>query len=117
MPPALLIRSTPATTARCMSGPYEPPAPVSGHSVPMAIGSFDCADKSAGAPSTSPAVVDIFKTSRRVSFFFSVSPSATEIDTANLRVVAQGGPRPFSAHPAHRQNIRPLTQGERLARV
>src|SRR6266446_1086354 len=52
IPPALLIRSTTATTERCMSGPYEPPAPVSGHRVPMLIGAFDCAERIAGAGRT-----------------------------------------------------------------
>ncbi len=74
MPPALLMRSTTATTARCMSGPYEPPAPVSGHRVPMGMGSFDCARRIAGAPSTSPAVPEAFKSCRRVSVVMSGPP-------------------------------------------
>src|SRR5262249_36875140 len=91
MPPALLIRSTTATTDRCMSGPYEPPAPVSGHRVPMGIGSLDWAEETTGAATRSPAVVDIFKISRRVTSVMSAS-STTEIETANLRVVGQRRP-------------------------
>src|SRR5439155_3027859 len=66
MPPALLIRSTTATTARCMSGPYDPPAPVSGHRVPILIGAFACAESIPGTPTTSPAAADPFNTARRV---------------------------------------------------
>src|SRR2546425_5247238 len=79
IPPALLIRSTTATTERCMSGPYEPPAPVSGHKVPMGMGSFDCAERIAGALSTSPAVVEAFKSSRRVIVVMSVSHGGPEM--------------------------------------
>ncbi len=75
MPPALLIRSTTATTERCMSGPYEPPAPVSGHRVPMLIGCFDCAERIAGAPSTSPVAAEAFKSSRRVIVAMSKPPA------------------------------------------
>src|SRR5438445_8757374 len=66
MPPALLIRSTTATTARFMSGPYDPPAPVSGHRVPILIGAFACAESIPGTPTTSPAAADPFNTARRV---------------------------------------------------
>src|SRR5712691_5626126 len=105
MPPALLMRSTTATTARCMSGPYEPPAPVRGDRVPMGIGSLPWAEARAGALSTSPAVVDAFRSSRRVMVVISGPPvvSATEIETSDLRVIAQGLTGPFGAHAAHGQ--------------
>src|SRR5437867_5371126 len=120
IPPALLIRSTTATTERCMSGPYEPPAPVSGHKVPMLIGAFDCAARITGAPSTSPVVAEAFKSSRRVIVVMSGPPAcglAAEIETSDLWVVAQHFTRPLSAHASHREHVRPPAQGERLARI
>src|SRR5436190_980259 len=118
IPPALLIRSTTATTERCMSGAYEPPAPVSGHKVPIGMGSFDCAERIAGAPSTSPAVPEALKSSRRVIVIMSGSPmSAAEIETSDLRVIAKRLARPFGANPTHGENIRSLAQREGLARV
>src|SRR5215470_15188178 len=119
MPPALLIRSTTAPTARCMSGPYEPPAPVSGHRVPIGIGSFDCAETSAGAPSTSPAAPEAFKSSRRV-IVMAESPlaaSAAEIETSDLRVVMKRRAGAFGADAPHREHVRSLAQCERLPRV
>src|SRR5262245_30690255 len=120
MPPALLIRSTTATTDRCMSGPYEPPAPVSGHKVPMLIGAFDCAARIAGAPSTSPIVAEAFKSSRRVIVVLSGPTAcslAAERETSKRRVVAQHGPGALRADAAHREHVGPPTQGERLARI
>src|SRR5437899_10214247 len=49
-----------------MSGPYDPPAPVSGHRVPILIGAFACAESIPGTPTTSPAAADPFNTARRV---------------------------------------------------
>src|SRR6266568_3712185 len=43
--------------------------------------------------------------------------STAQIETPDLGVVAQHSARPFRADPPHGQNIRPLTQRERLARV
>src|SRR5438552_3399885 len=43
--------------------------------------------------------------------------STAQIETPDLGVVAQRSARPFRADPPHGQNIRPLTQRERLARV
>src|SRR5438034_9982308 len=54
IPPALLIRSTTATTERCILGPYEPPAPGSGHRAPVGMGSFDLAERVAGPLTTHP---------------------------------------------------------------
>src|SRR5262245_44561623 len=89
MPPLLLIRSTTATTERCMSGPYDPPAPVSGHKVPMLIGCFDCADPIPGAPSTSPAAADPFKTSRRVIILISNPPPSHRVRTSSAASTAE----------------------------
>src|SRR3989442_14404643 len=84
----------------------------------MGMGSLDCADRIAGAPSTSPAVPEAFKSSRRVIVAMSESPmSAAEIETPDLRVIAKHLARPFRANPTHRENIRSLAQRERLARV
>src|SRR2546428_12990597 len=43
--------------------------------------------------------------------------SAAQIKTPDLRIIAQDRARPFGPDAAHGENIRPLTQGERLARV
>ena len=43
--------------------------------------------------------------------------SAAEVETSDLRVIAKRLARPFGANPTHRENIRPLAQRERLARV
>src|SRR5215475_14017775 len=120
MPPALLIRSTTATTARCMSGPYEPPAPVSGQSVPIGMGSFDCARRIPGAPSTTPAVAEAFKSCRRVIVVMSKPPqrmSAAEIESPDLRVVAKRCAGPFRPDLPHGEHVRAVAEGERLARV
>src|SRR5882672_12248871 len=84
----------------------------------MGMGSFDCAESMAGVPSTSPAVPEAFKSSRRVIVAMSESPlSAAEIETSDLQVIAKHLARPFGADSTHRENIRSLTQRERLARV
>jgi len=43
--------------------------------------------------------------------------SAAKIETSDLRVIAKLPTRPFRTNPAHREDIRPMTQRERLARV
>src|SRR2546425_3882898 len=124
----------------------------------MGMGSFDCAERSAGALSTRPAVPEAFKRSRRVIVVMDPpqsgapkwpptlverrglrpprtppatlgtrrrsrraprpqSVSAAEIEMSNLRIIAKGPARPLGADPAHGEDVRPLTQRERLARI
>src|SRR5712691_2128448 len=123
----------------------------------MGIGSFACAERSAGALRTSPAVPEAFKSSRRVIVMDppgSGAPkwpprlverrglrpprtppatlgtrrrsrraprpplvSAAEIETSDFRVIAKNPARALGADPSHGENIRPLTQRERIACV
>src|SRR5215470_3004880 len=109
IPPALLIRSTTATTERCISGPYEPPAPVRGHSVPMGMGSFDCPRRPAGMASRLTAPDEAASICRRVN----AAMSASQIQVSNLRIVQERGPGAFGPDLSHREHVAAVTEGER----
>src|SRR5438445_13071719 len=66
-------------------------------------------------PSDSPPTLGTRRRSRRAPR--PPLPSAAEIEAPDLRIAAQDPAGAFGADPTHRQNIRPLTQRERLARV
>src|SRR5437899_10900345 len=101
-----------------MSGPYDPPAPVSGHRVPILIGAFACAESIPGTPTTSPAAADPFNTARRVKSSRRVivlmsallrdveSGSFMNPHTRSRTVGAAGGPAPPAAGPPPRRGWR-----------